>query len=148
MQQTESITIDRPPAEVWALVGDVRNWTKWLKDISDVELVSGELATGAEFSYKFRGRDVNATVDRYEEGRVIGIGAQEKKYDFAESLAVEPTDGGTRVTFTMGFDPTVWWVSALSILLVPFKGMMLGKPLRKELEELRIAVESEPSAPS
>ncbi len=37
MQQTESITIDRPPVEVWALVGDVRNWTKWLKDISDVE---------------------------------------------------------------------------------------------------------------
>ncbi len=48
----------------------------------------------------------------------------------------------------MGFDPTVWWVSALSILLVPFKGMMLGKPLRKELEALRIAVESEPPAPS
>ena len=47
-QQTESVIIDRPPAEVWALVGDVRNWTKWLKDISDVELVSGELETGAD----------------------------------------------------------------------------------------------------
>ncbi len=22
---------------MWALVGDIRNWTKWLKDISDVE---------------------------------------------------------------------------------------------------------------
>ena len=32
MQQTESVTIDRPPAEVWALVGDVRGWTKWVKD--------------------------------------------------------------------------------------------------------------------
>ncbi len=148
MQQTESVTIDRPPAEVWALVGDVRTWTKWLEDISDVQLVSGELATGAEFSYKFRGRDVHATVDRYEAGRVIGIASSEKSYDFAESIRVEPADGQTRVTFTMGFDPTVWWASALSILLVPFKGMMLGKPLRNELEALRTAVESEPSAPS
>ncbi len=33
MQQTESITIVRPPPEVWALVGAVRKWTKWMKDI-------------------------------------------------------------------------------------------------------------------
>jgi hypothetical protein len=41
----------------------------------------------------------------------------------------------------MGFEPTVWWASALSVLLIPVKGLMLGRPLRQELQDLKVAVE-------
>ncbi len=141
MEQTESILIDRASGDVWPLVGDVREWDQWLTGISDVELVSDELAPGAEFSYQYRNKPVRATVDRYEEGRLIGISTSEKTYDFAESITLDPRGGQTEVTFTMGFEPTVWWVSALSVLLIPVKGLMLGRPLRQELADLKRVAE-------
>ena len=141
MQQTESITIDRPAAEVWPLIGSVDGWQHWLTGISNVELLSDEVGPGAEFSYKFRGRAVTATVDRYEEGRLIAI--KESSYDFGESMELEPLGDETRVTFTMGFEPTVWWAKAGSALLTPFKDRMLGKPLREELATLKTVVEGE-----
>lgn len=141
MQQTESITIDRPSAEVWPLIGSPDGWQRWLSGISNVKLLSDEVGPGAEFAYKFRDREVRATVDRYEEGRLISISSEERSYDFGESMELEPLGDQTRVTFTMGFEPTVWWASAASALLTPFKDRMLGKPLRKELETLRTEVE-------
>jgi uncharacterized membrane protein len=141
VEQTESILIDRPAGDVWPLVGDVRGWNQWLTGISDVELVSDELAPGSEFSYQYRHKPVRATVDQYEEGRLIGISTSEKRYDFAESITLDPRGDQTEVTFTMGFEPTVWWASALSVLLIPVKGLMLGRPLRQELQDLKVAVE-------
>jgi len=141
MEQTESILIDRNANDVWPLVGDVRGWNQWLTGISDVELVSDELAPGAEFSYQFRNKPVRATVDHYEEGRLIGISTSEKTYDFAESITLDPRGDQTEVTFTVGFEPTVWWVSALSVLLIPIKGLMLGRPLRQELADLKRVAE-------
>ena len=142
MRHSESSVITSSPENVWALVGDVRSWPKWLHGVSAVELVSAELAVGSEFAYKWRGRDVRATVNEYEMGRTIGIFSAEKNYDFQESITLEPLGDRTRVVFTMGFDPTVWWARTLSVLMVPFKGRFLGRPLRTELESLRTAAET------
>ena len=79
--------------------------------------------------------------------QTIGISSSEKNYDFQESITLEPLGDQTKVEFTMGFEPTVWCATALSVLVVPFKGPLLVRPLRKELESLRTAAESEPSPP-
>lgn len=147
MQRSESTVINRPSEDLWALVGDVRRWPKWLRGVSDVRLLSEEVAVGSEFAYKWRDRDVSATVSAYKRGQTIGISSSEKNYDFQESITLEPLGDQTKVELTMGFEPTVWWATALSVLVVPFKGPLLGRPLRKELESLRTAAESEPSPP-
>lgn len=141
MEQTESITINRPASEIWPLVGDVRAWPKWIKDISDVEADTDELSTGSELVYKYRGRPARATVERYEEGRVIEIGATEKSWNFEESITLTPQGDQTEVTFVMGFDPTAGWAKAAAAVLSPFKGPLLANPLKRELEALKQAVE-------
>jgi uncharacterized membrane protein len=141
LHQTETILVDAPAADVWKLVGSIEGWEHWNSGISNVELLADQLGPGAEFAYRYRDREVRTTVDAYEEGRLLSIASDEGSYDFGESLVVEPEGEQTRVTFTMGFEPTVWWAKAASVLLVPFKDRVLGKPLRKELATLKHVAE-------
>ncbi len=140
MEATESITIDRPASEVWALVGDVRRWPEWLADVSDFQL-DGELAVGTELEYRYRGRPARATVTRLEEGRAIEVGAEEKAWNFEESITLTPQGDRTEVTFSIGFVPTAGWAKAAGALLSPFKGPLLRNPLKRELQELKVTVE-------
>lgn len=143
MQQSESIVVDAPVERVWPLIGSIEGWQDWNSGISNVELLADEIGPGAEFAYRYRGREVHTTVDAYEEGRLLSIASDEGSYDFGESLALEPEGDQTRVTFTMGFEPTVWWAKAASVLLVPFKDRVLGRPLRAELARLKDVVEGD-----
>jgi len=142
MEHSESITIDAQSSAIWPLVGDVAAWPKWIKDISDVE-TTGQLNTGSELVYKFRGRPARATVDHYEEGRSIGIGAKEKSWNFVETISLAPQGDQTEVTFAMGFEPTKGWAKAMGTLLSPFKGPLLVKPLQRELQALKQVAEGE-----
>lgn len=142
MQQRESIVVDAPVDRVWPLIGSIEGWQDWNSGISNVELLADEIGPGAEFAYRYRDREVRTTIDEYEEGRLLSIASNEKTYDFGESLVVEAVgDHQTRVTFTMGFEPTVWWAKAASVALVPFKDRVLGRPLRKELARLKVVAE-------
>ncbi len=141
MEQSARIHIDRPTSDVWDLVGDVRAWPTWLKDVENVTY-EGELGVGTTVSYKWRGNDVSATVSAYEVGRRIGIESEEKSYDFHESISLHSTGRTTEVTFVMGFDPTGWWASSLAVLLFPVKGVLLGRPLKRELRTLKKTAET------
>ena len=145
MQHTETTTIDRSAEEVWAFVGDVQSWPNWLDDVTDVEVPSGGLAEDTQISYKFRGRPTHPTITAYDEERELGISSSERGYEFAESITLQPGEDQTDVTFTMGFEPAVWWTKALAVLITPFRSTMLGRPLRKELRALKTAVESVPT---
>jgi uncharacterized membrane protein len=140
MQHTEAITINRPQSEVWSLVGDPTGWPEWLPDVADVE-IEGPLEQGAALSYTWRTRRVRATVTHYVRGQSLRIHSTENNYEFDEAISLRGLGGMTVVSITMGFKPTVWWASALSVLLWPTKKLMLGRPLRKELNALRAAVE-------
>ena len=79
--------------------------------MSDFEL-EGDLAVGSELEYQSRGRPARATVKRLEEGRAIEIGAEEKSWNFDESIKLTPDGDQTKVTFSMGFEPTAGWAKA------------------------------------
>ena len=141
MQHTESVVIDRPVGSVWALVGHVNSWSQWLPDLTDFSpLAEGETKVGAVLEYKFRGRTVRAEITGLEPERLIAIQSSEKSYEFDERISLEPEGDGTRVSVTMGFEPTALWARALAVLIIPFKGIVLGRPLKKELEALSAAV--------
>ncbi len=141
MEQTERIHIDRPSKDVWDLVGDVRAWPTWLKDVENVTY-EGELGLGTAVSCKWRGKDVSTVIASFEDGKKIAIESEEKSYDFHESISLHSLGNSTEVTLVMGFNPTVWWASSLAMLLFPVKSLLLGRPLKKELRNLKQAAES------
>lgn len=141
MEYSGSMLIKRPSEAVWALVGSVDDWPAWVTDVSDVRLPDG-MAAGAGVTYKFRGGDVSGTITDYEAGLLVGITAPRSGYEFWESIRLQPEGEGTRVTFTMGFEPTAWWTRLLAIPIWPFKRWVLGSPLRRDLVALRTAAEN------
>lgn len=141
MEHSESVTIDRSAPEVWKFVGNPESWADWIPDVQDVEVEGGEFGAGSVVSYTWRGNWQRANVSRFDPGRSWEIRSSEQNYDFHEDITIESVEAGTQVTLTMGFDPTVWWVRVLSVLLLPVKRWVLGRPLRKELSALKTAVE-------
>jgi carbon monoxide dehydrogenase subunit G len=143
MQHSESIVVERPAQDVWELTGDLRAWSAWSPNIEVIEVVpEGTLAKGSKVRYRYRGRETNATVAQYEEQRVVGIEAPGKSYDFRESITLMPQGQNTEVTFFMAFEPKVWFMSALAVLLIPVKSWVLGRPLKRELRDIKAAVEA------
>ena len=146
MQHAETIIIKRPGADVWALVGDPRTWETWVPGVTDVRLEGdGAPTVGSGLSYGWRGERRDTTVNAFEAERLIGIASSEKNYDFSQTIALSETFGGTRVTMTIGFEPTVWWGSILSVLMLPIKGFLLGRTPRKDLQALRAALDAKPA---
>ena len=141
MEHVEKLAVDAPPEEVWALIGDVRAWPRWLSDVSDVHVDGTQLSEGSEVTYRYRDRPTTATISNYVEGRTIGISTREKRYDFAESLTVHPSEDGSEVLFRMQVDPTAKWMRALAAAVTPIKGLLMGPSMRKELHALERALD-------
>ena len=146
MQHSETMVISRTEAEVWALVGNPQSWETWIPGVTDVRIEGGGApSVGIGLSYSWRGKRQNTTIAVFETQRTIGVASSEKNYDFSETIVVRETLGGTGVTVTMGFEPTVWWATFLAIFMLPIKGRLLGRPLRRELEALRAALAAQAS---
>jgi uncharacterized protein YndB with AHSA1/START domain len=98
-----TIEIAAPPAQVWALVSDLRNMARWSPQTARSIPRRGESGLGAHFLNINRSGLVvwptRSKVVRYEEGREI---AWRVKENFTVwSLRLEPTaDGGTRLVQT------------------------------------------------
>jgi carbon monoxide dehydrogenase subunit G len=136
----ESIRIARPAAAVWALVGDPSAWRRWAGDIDDVQ-VDGVLAVGTTITYRHRGRRVSVILTAYDDERLVEIAGSGRSYEMHESVALAPDDDATDVSMTMGFEPTAWWTRLLAPLVVPFKGLLLGRGMRRTVHALRRAAE-------
>ncbi len=142
MQHSESITIYHSRADVWAVVGDPQSWEEWIDGITDIQVEGGgALAVGKGLSYKWRGKIQNTTVIELEAGHRIHIGSAEKNYDFNETIVLTDVGVLTKVTMTVDFNPTVWWASVLAVFMLPFKGLLLGRPFKKQLQALSRVLE-------
>lgn len=135
MQHVETIAIDRPVADVWTLVGDPSNWSRWMPDLTDVKL-DGEVRTGARLSYTWRGKKRDTTITRFIQGQEIAVRGEEPTYDFTESITVRGMGTMTNVSLSMGFEAKVWWGTALTPFLIAVKKVGMGRPMRKSLNAL------------
>ena len=110
MQHSETMVVSRTQAEVWALVGNPESWETWIPGVTDVRIEGdGAPSVGIGLSYSWRGKRHDTTIAVFETQRAIGVASSEKNYDFSETIVVRETLGGTGITVTMGFEPTVWW---------------------------------------
>jgi uncharacterized protein YndB with AHSA1/START domain len=105
---SNEVVVERPPAEVFAFLGDAENDRAWRPGVIDIERVSGDgPGAGARYRQGVRGpggRRIDADVETtaYEPDRLIGFRATagpvrpEGRYELA------PEDGGrTRVRFAL-----------------------------------------------
>jgi uncharacterized membrane protein len=96
MQVSDSVTIEAPAAEVWAVFTDVERWPEWTASVSDARFVRGDdIAVGAQVRIK-QPRLVTAVweVTAVEPGESWTWVARSPGVRTTASHRIRPLDGG------------------------------------------------------
>jgi carbon monoxide dehydrogenase subunit G len=104
---SNEVVVERPPAEVFAFLGDAENDRAWRPGVIDIERVSGDgPGAGARYRQGVKGpagRRIDADVETtaYEPDRLIGFRATAGPVRPEGRYELDAADGGTRVRFTL-----------------------------------------------
>jgi uncharacterized protein YndB with AHSA1/START domain len=106
MKAANSVTITRPISEVFAFVADGTTAPKWRPGVLDVTRESGDGGVGSVYRQGVKGpmgRRIPADyeVTDLEPDRLIAFKAIAGPFRPTGRFQFEPTDGGTRVTFSL-----------------------------------------------
>jgi uncharacterized protein YndB with AHSA1/START domain len=130
-EATNTVEIARPPADVFAFLADGTNGPRWRSGVIDVAHKAGE-GKGAVYTQGVKGpfgRRVPADYEltAYEPDRRIAFRAIAGPVRPEGSYELEPTGGGTRLTFSLRCAPT-----GVTRLMAP----MVAKAMRSEVAQL------------
>ncbi len=123
-----SVTIDRPPADVFAVLTDVPHQPDWSKGAGKILNVSENPAilgsTWTQIS-KFVGKEIEAhlKVTDYEANRRFGSQV-DKPIPFRLLFVLEPVGTGTNLTFTATGEPGGFFGVAAPLLRKAIKDTM------------------------
>ena len=105
-----TVTIDRPPKQVFDFILDGANGPKWRPDVTDVQLQPGKpLGVGATFKQGMKGpggridadyQIVESKPNEWIKFQVVAGPARP-----VGTYKLEPVGGSTRVTFVLDFQP-------------------------------------------
>jgi polyketide cyclase/dehydrase/lipid transport protein len=142
MRVVESIEIERPPEDVWAVISDPGTHVRWRPSVREFRPVAdGPLAVGSHVRevLAWRGREIvlDDVVTALDAPRRLGIRGGWTAADFELELVLEPVAQGTKVTMDWPFYPKRFLVK----LAAPFMGGAMRKATREELELLKAYVE-------
>ena len=142
MRITERIHIDQPPEDVWAVVSDPSTHTAWRPALVEFRRVSeGPLEVGSRLQEKIRWREreieIDDVVTALDMPRRLGVRGGWKPADFDLDFLLDPSNGGTLVTFDWSFLPKTFVMR----LVTPFLGRTLRNATRDELAGLKTYVE-------
>ena len=145
MKINERIHIDRPPADVWAVVSDPSTHTAWRPALVELGQVSeGPLQVGSRLREKIRWRgreiEIDDVVTALDPPRRLGVRGGWKPADFELDFLLAPENGGTLVSFDWSFLPKTF----LMRLATPLLGRTLRGATRDELVGLKAYVENSP----
>src|SRR5438093_2682826 len=109
MRVERYISIERPPAEVFGYIADVRNDPSWHTDVLEVKSSTDVVGMGTVFDVKVKPSmgvsEGTMTVTRLEPGRLIEFHGQMGKMAPTVTNMCEPEGEGTRVTRRVEIDP-------------------------------------------
>jgi uncharacterized protein YndB with AHSA1/START domain len=130
-EATNTVEIARPPQDVFAFLADGRNGHRWRPGVLDVAHKSGT-GVGAIYEQGVKGpfgRRVPADyeITSYEPDTRLAFRAIAGPVRPEGSYELEPTDRGTRVTFSLRCSPT-----GFARLMTP----MVAKTMRSEVAQL------------
>jgi carbon monoxide dehydrogenase subunit G len=110
MKFTNTITIDRPPASVFAYLADFENVPAWNYAISETrKLTDGPVAVGARYRQSRTLPDPaeeTFEVTEYEPDRALGIRGSLGPFPAQVSYTLEPAGNATVLTNTFDLEPS------------------------------------------
>ncbi len=97
------------PAEVWAVLGDVRRMAEWSEELDGVDLLTGD---GRSIGSRFRGNNRDQTrtwamtcvVDRYDEGQALEFHTEDAKGQTRTRWWYRCVRDGSGTAVTEGFE--------------------------------------------
>jgi uncharacterized protein YndB with AHSA1/START domain len=135
-----TLEIARPPAEVFAYITDTETLPDWQSSAIEAEWV-GEKAAGAHVKEvrKFLGRRIESEMEvtAYEPGRHFALRAISGPIRVSADHRLEPTDGGTRLTFVGEGDPGGFFK-----LATPIVARTAERQFRSDFETMKDILES------
>jgi uncharacterized membrane protein len=104
-----TVTVERPIEEVFAFLADAENDPRWRSAVLDIARVEGD-GVGARYRQGVKGpmgRRVPADfeISEYAPPRAIGFRGTAGPVRPDGRYELEPVDGGTRVRFSLSFQP-------------------------------------------
>ena len=106
-----TVTINRPPSDVFAVLSDVGNVAKWSSNtISETLLTPGPLRKGSRrraVIKGFAGRTMQneAEMVEFEQDRRMVVDVVDAPFPARIVIELTPVDGGTRLDWTGTFSP-------------------------------------------
>jgi len=102
---SRTVTIARPPADVFAFIADGTTAPQWRSGVTDVSLQSGT-GLGARYRQGVKGPggrrvDADYEVTAFERDRRLAFAATAGPVRPTGEYRLEPIDGGTRLTFSL-----------------------------------------------
>lgn len=142
MRVVASVSIDRTPEAVWAVISDLDTHTTWRPALRELRQVTdGPLGVGARIRevLSWRGREIviDDLVTAFEPPRHLGIQGGWKAADFEMDLLLGRAGSATQVTMNWTLYPR----SLLLKLAAPFMGGPMREATREELALLKEYVE-------
>jgi len=141
MKVERTISIERPPGEVFDLVSDVRNDPSWHTDVLEVEASTDAVGVGTVFHVKVKPSmgvsEGTMTVSRLEPGHLVEFrGQMGAKMSPTVTNICEPEGSGTRVTRRVELEPP-----GMMRIMSPLVARMIGKSNEGFLANLKRLLE-------
>jgi uncharacterized protein YndB with AHSA1/START domain len=141
MRAESTISIARPPADVFSHIADVRNDPSWHTDVLEVRSSTDVVHIGTVFDIKVKPSmgvsEGTMTVTRFEPGRLIEFHGKMGKMSPTVTNICEAAEGqGTRVTRRVEFEPP-----GLMRAMTPFIKRMIAKSNDRFLANLKRLLE-------
>ena len=139
---TQTVTIDRPVAEVWDFVSNFENTTRWSRGVLEARQTSdGPLGVGSTLQTVVRAfgrrRTADYLVTGYEPGRVLAFTVASGPMTSRARFSVEPAGAGTRLTASGRAEAT-----GLHRLLAPLLVRTLERHSQDDLANLKRILEA------
>jgi carbon monoxide dehydrogenase subunit G len=138
---TDSITISRSPADVFAFIADLTNIPKFQSDVvTSTVITPGPTKLGTRFTEDVKVGPMRTVasceVTEFSPGRVMGFKAISPSIDYKGQFLVEPSAEGTRLTIAGTAEPKGWWKLIEPMIKGEFKG-----GIKHELKTLKNILE-------
>ena len=141
------VTIDRPPAQVWAAIADVTRMGEWSPECTAGRWVGG--ATGPAVGAKFEGDNeakvAGRTVKRWTTTSEVTACEPGRSFEFvAEGYTTwryrfQPAGDGTLVTESFEYEPK--GLSGFVYERILRRRSMMTKGMQRTLEQVKVALE-------
>jgi uncharacterized protein YndB with AHSA1/START domain len=141
MRVERSVSIERPPGDVFAYVSDIRNDPSWHTDVLEVSSSTDTVGNGTVFNVRVKPSmgvsEGTMTVSKFEPGRLVEFQGRMGKMTPTVTNIVEPDGNGAKMTRRVELEPP-----GMMNFMTPMIKMMIGKSNHGFLANLKKVLET------